>query len=269
MTNLIISNQDGVQYFTVASTGESGMSQSGLARACGVDEKSIRKLIETVRTKSPSPILESFTGKYLEDLVVRHDVKYHNATILKDVFCAAVLSHYAQQGRTEAAVSLGAFAAIGIRVYIQQITGWKSPVEATQPKLPTSYKEALLALVAAEEEKEALVSKISELAPKAGIFDVISESSKLLSLSDTAKIINSPGLGRNNLMQLLRSKKILQLTDNTPYQKYVDQGYFVLVEKVTNVGVQTVTKVTQKGLSFLIRFLQKEGYTVPDKSKAA
>ncbi|MFN6486268.1 MULTISPECIES: phage antirepressor KilAC domain-containing protein [unclassified Nostoc] len=272
MSNLTISNQNGIQYFTINATGESGMSQSGLARACGVDEKSIRRIIETVRTKAPSPILESFTGKGLEDLALRTNSEYQQATILKDTFCAAVLTHYAQQGRTEAAMSLGAFAAIGIRVYIQQITGWVAPVESNQPKLPSNYREALLALVEAEDEKERLAlkaaeaeAKVVQMAPKVEVYDVIAESGKLLSFSEAAKIINSPSLGRNNLMQLLRDKRVLQI-GNLPYQQYVSQGYFEVVETITNVGVKPTCKVTQKGLSFLIRFLQKEGYRVPSKA---
>lgn len=146
------------------------------------------------------------------------------------------------------------------------------PVESNQPKLPSSYKEALLALVEAEEEKERLAlkaaeaqAKVVELQPKAEVYDVIAESGKLLSFSEAAKVINSPSLGRNNLMQLLRDKKVLQI-GNLPYQKYVDQGYFEVIETVTNVGIKLTPKVTQKGLSFLIRFLQKQGYTVPSKA---
>ncbi|UKO99383.1 phage antirepressor KilAC domain-containing protein [Nostoc sp. UHCC 0870] len=121
----------------------------------------------------------------------------------------------------------------------------------------------------AEEEKQLLSKQVLELAPKAEIFDIIANDDNFLSLSEAAKLINSPGLGRNKLMVLLRDKGVLQMS-NLPYQKYVDQGYFVVVEKVTtNVGVQLVTKVTQKGISFLIRLLQKEGYTVPSKSLAA
>ncbi|MEA5603691.1 phage antirepressor KilAC domain-containing protein [Nostoc sp. UHCC 0252] len=144
--------------------------------------------------------------------------------------------------------------------------------QPTQPKLPSNYKEALLALVEAEEEKERLAfkaaiaeSKVIEMQPKVAVYDVIAESGKLLSFADAAKVINSPSLGRNNLMQLLRDKKILQI-GNLPYQQYISQGYFEVVETSTNVGVKLTPKVTQKGLAFLIRFLQREGYTVPSKA---
>ena len=265
MRNLIISNQDGVQYFTVASTGESGMSQSGLARACGVNESTIRYLIDSLRSKSPSSILDSFQGKGLEDLVLRSGVDFHNATILKDTFCAAALNHYAQGGKIQALQTLASYAAIGIRTHIQKITGWVDPNTALVVEGPRTYKQALLALLAAEEVKEALVSKVAELEPKAEMYDVVLASGKLLSFSDAAKIINSPGLGRNNLMQLLRDKGVLQYS-NLPYQKYVNPKYFEVVEVDTHAGFKTTCKVTQKGLGFLIRLLKDNGYTVPSKA---
>nr|WP_322714535.1 phage antirepressor KilAC domain-containing protein [Nostoc sp. ChiSLP03a]MDZ8215789.1 phage antirepressor KilAC domain-containing protein [Nostoc sp. ChiSLP03a] len=159
-----------------------------------------------------------------------------------------------------------------VRLYFLQCEKELKAIREAQPKLPSNYREALLALVEAEDEKERLAlkaaeaeAKVVQLQPKAEIFDVIAESGNLLSFSEAAKVINSPSLGRNNLMQLLRDKRVLQI-GNLPYQQYVSQGYFEVVETVTNVGVKLTPKVTQKGLSFLIRFLQKEGYTVPSKA---
>ncbi len=159
-----------------------------------------------------------------------------------------------------------------VRLYFLQCEKELRAIKAAQPKVPTDYLTALKALVAAEEEKSQLAlkaaeaeAKVVQLQPKAEIFDVIAESGKLLSFSDAAKVINSPGLGRNNLMQLLRDKKVLQI-GNLPYQQYVSQGYFEVIETATNVGVKLTPKVTQKGLAFIIRFLQREGYTVPSKA---
>ncbi|MBD2196600.1 MULTISPECIES: phage antirepressor KilAC domain-containing protein [Calothrix] len=270
MSNLIISTQNGIQYFTINATGESGMSQSGLARACGVSQQAINKLILGLTTKSPSEILEPFTGKNLEDLTLTTNSEYHNVAILKDTVCAAVLTHYAQQGKVEAAISLGAFAAVGIRVYIQQINGWKSPSESNQPKLPQDYLSALKALVAAEEEKQALALKAAEqeqtikvLEPKAEVYDQVIANNTFHDMAEVAKIINIKNMGRNNLFSFLRNEGILR-GNNTPYQNYVNQGYFKVVIKPNRMNVNnTVTLVSPKGIEFIIGLLEYAGYKLP------
>lgn len=57
--------KDDVEFFTVAATGESGMSVSGLAILCGVSKQSVSKLLNNLSTKSPSKWLDSFTGRDL------------------------------------------------------------------------------------------------------------------------------------------------------------------------------------------------------------
>ena len=59
-------------------------------------------------------------------------------------------------------------------------------------------------------------------------------------------------------MQILRDKYILRL-NNSPYQAYVDKGYFKIVEETyvtkseVRVGLKTV--VSQKGVDFIISML--------------
>ncbi|MEH1966735.1 phage regulatory protein/antirepressor Ant [Nostoc sp.] len=140
----------------------------------------------------------------------------------------------------------------------------KALLEISQPKLPSSYKEALLALVEAEEEKERLAlkaaeaeAKISEMAPKVEFYQRVADDTGTFSLADAAKLIKV--MGRNNLMYFLREQKILQFS-NVPYQKFIDQKLFTVIEKETHVGVRLTTRVTQKGIEFIIRLLEREGY---------
>ena len=84
-----------------------------------------------------------------------------------------------------------------------------------------------------------------------------------------AKIINVKGLGRNNLIALLREQKILDYS-NTPYQKYVNLDYFKVVEReyndyFGNSRVSTKTVVFQKGIDFILRLLKRLGYLGDDK----
>ena len=50
---------DGVEFFTIDETGESGMSESGLARLCGVTLRAVIKLISSsLDTWDPNKSLE-------------------------------------------------------------------------------------------------------------------------------------------------------------------------------------------------------------------
>jgi len=53
------------EFYTVVITGQSGMSQSGLAALAGVDCGTIRNLEKTLGNSAPSESLEPFVGKAL------------------------------------------------------------------------------------------------------------------------------------------------------------------------------------------------------------
>jgi len=79
-------------------------------------------------------------------------------------------------------------------------------------------------------------------------------------MAHVAKVLGIRGLGRNNLFQLLREKKVL-MKDNTPYQEFVDRGYFRTIEQKyqkpdgeTCISIKTL--VYQRGLDFIRRIVQ-------------
>jgi Rha family phage regulatory protein len=89
-------------------------------------------------------------------------------------------------------------------------------------QLPQDYISALKALIVSEEAKIIAEDKVKELSPKAEVYDKISDAENLLTLNDVAKTI---GIGRNRMMKQLRELKVLR-TDNTPYQEFIEAGYF-------------------------------------------
>jgi len=129
----------------------------------------------------------------------------------------------------------------------------KELTEKTKFQLPTTFAQALqLAATQAEElEKQQLL--LEEQKPKVEMYDTIMASDKLFSMNEVAKLINS--VGRNKLFKMLRDAKILML-DNNPYQKYVDMGYFKVVEVTTTDGsIYVATRATNKGIEFICKRL--------------
>ncbi len=77
-------------------------------------------------------------------------------------------------------------------------------------------------------------------------------------------MLNFIQVGRNNLFEILREQGILQ-RDNTPYQNYVDRGWFRLIEtKYTkpngDVQLNYKTVVYQKGIEHIAKLLKRLGY---------
>ena len=84
------------------------------------------------------------------------------------------------------------------------------------------------------------------------------DSKETFSLAKTAKILDYPNIGRNNLCEFLRDHKIFRKgygnneKDNEPYQKYIKEKWFTVTMvpyKVKNID-KTYAKieVTAKGL---------------------
>jgi hypothetical protein len=137
MNQIIRAEKDGVEFFTVAATGESGMSQSGLTALSGVPRQTLQSVIKSLAEKSPSKALEPWVGK---SLTLAENCDYKNATIYSSAFCAAVIRHYAYQGIEIAQYSLDKFADIGINTWIQGITQWDSTPVDLQNIIATAQK---------------------------------------------------------------------------------------------------------------------------------
>lgn len=144
---IIKKEENGVEFYTIELTGQSGMSQTGLAILAGVSRTSIQDLEKTLATSAPSECLEPFVGEPLtlatDGVVYTINGKpVGNLKVYKASFCAAVLKHYAdldkklnitEQQRVIATYSLLKFAEKGINTWIQEVTGWKKRIEAIQP----------------------------------------------------------------------------------------------------------------------------------------
>ena len=98
-------------------------------------------------------------------------------------------------------------------------------------------------------------SECEQLRPKAAFFDRVADSSDSFSLAETAKMLETEGYGRNNLIKFLRREGIL-MASNVAKQRYIDRGYFHIVqsEYLAPDGtprVKAVTRVYEKGINFI------------------
>lgn len=133
-------------------------------------------------------------------------------------------------------------------------------------RLPTSYKEALVALLEEVEKRERIETKnlvleqqVMELKPKATYYDLILQNKSLLTATQIGK---DYGMGAPKFNQLLHKFGIQYKQGGVwlLYAKYQDRGYtqthtYALDEEYSKIN----TKWTQKGRLFLYDFLKSQG----------
>lgn len=112
----------------------------------------------------------------------------------------------------------------------------------------------------AEAEAERLALTNAQMRPKAEFFDRAVNSGSLLSMGEAARVLNFPGIGRNNLFKVLREANVLML-NGLPYQQHIELGRFEVKERILSFGssqerITTQTYVTQKGLDYIRKLLE-------------
>lgn len=102
-----------------------------------------------------------------------------------------------------------------------------------------------------------LHAKLEEQKPLVTFADTVLKSKDSIDMNGMAKLIKDEGIdiGRNKLIKHLKNRKIL-MSDNMPYQTYMNRGYFEVVEvtKDTAFGTKIFRKtvVTPKGQIFVV-----------------
>ena len=106
------------------------------------------------------------------------------------------------------------------------------------------------ALVAADKQMTSLREINARLLPKAEFCDAVMDCKDAIPIGTAAKVLNC-GMGQNKLFAFLRESNIL-MTNNQPYQKYIDEGWFRCIEAKYHVRGETriyiKTVVFQKGM---------------------
>lgn len=125
-------------------------------------------------------------------------------------------------------------------------------VAQSQYKIPQTYAEALLEAGRLALENEKLIAQAKENEPKVKAFNELMQSKDALDFLTFSKII---GIGRTKLFAKLRELDILR-ADNTPYQRYIDSGYFRVIESSytqnDTTRIYTKTMILPKGQKYIV-----------------
>lgn len=151
----------------------------------------------------------------------------------------------------------------------------KEVVSNQQPVLPLKNQLQLDILNSAGDENQVLYALLEyekqyvkpleleneAMKPKAEFYDIVADSKDTFTMNEVAKNVNIRGLGRNKMFAFLRYHKIL-MSNNDPYQRYVDAGYFrsiqsTWVDKNNDRHIYFKTVVFQKGIEFIAKIAGK------------
>ena len=131
---------------------------------------------------------------------------------------------------------------------------------------PVYLRETMLHLTEIIREKDEVIQsrerELEALAPVKDFYDRVTESEDWMEMSAVAKVLGYKGWGRNNIFKLLKERQVLRY-NNEPYQKYIERGYFKVIEQVFTISngetmVNRKTMVSQKGLDFIRKLIEEE-----------
>ena len=240
MSNLQRYDNNGLELIIDTTTGESFASISGYARMSNLDKSAISRRLQG-RELSESKTAKIYTNGGLQTV---------------SLISENLIAEWLPRDNPKLATQM---IKLGVRMFLHNLAGYS--VTTTAIQTPTTYLEALKALVASEESKllleaenKQLTEKIVEDAPKVEFAEQVYTSDDCISIGDFAKVLNIPGLGRTRLFKKLRDLGILRV-NNTPFQKFIERGYFEVTEYVSPVGIKFTTRLTGRGQLWLTKKL--------------
>lgn len=124
--------------------------------------------------------------------------------------------------------------------------------------LPSTYLEALKDLVFKEETILQLEEKNEKLQYRSDFVDVCFDAEGVFKFDEVAKILKL-NYGSITLYEKMREYGLIMKNSTIPYQKYVNNGYFKVVEQLVenknfNKLIAT-TYATQKGIGYIKKLL--------------
>lgn len=257
ISNLIKTEQNGIEFYTVESTGESGISQSGLAKLSGVVDSTVSNFAKTLSNSEsldsskvlPRTVFEKFTLSIFDKKAVVNGKNAGNLKVYKSDFCVQAISYFASKGKKEALFSMTKFAKLGFDTWVQQITGWKPP-QTIAPSIPQIEPE---------------------LTPRSAvqlIRDAIALGDKLGGFNKEEQ-----AMVRSQLAKAIRSVRISKAVEEVPVKDPAPVGYqlpayFTISERAYFLGHKLTNSQAISAGKFAARMYREERGKDPYKSKA-
>lgn len=132
-----------------------------------------------------------------------------------------------------------------------------------QITIPKTLSEALYLAAKQAETIEQQAEQLKLQEPKVEFAEQLLSATNSLDFGTSCKAMNLP-FGRNKMFEICRKLNFI-MHNNQPYQTYIDQGYFTLLEtsyvnaKSGDRVLTTKTMVTAKGQNWLINNFKKNG----------
>lgn len=103
-------------------------------------------------------------------------------------------------------------------------------------------------------------TQLQQQKPLVEFAEHVGNTSKTISMNEMSKLLQKQGirLGRNKLFEYLRQSGIFMKNARTPYQQYITNGYFKIVETNQKGVPYIATRVTGKGQQYLVKKIREE-----------
>lgn len=124
-------------------------------------------------------------------------------------------------------------------------------------KVATALKDEQEKRRVAEAEAKKKSALLAEAKPKVDFYDAISETSGNITVGNFAKVVSGKlglGFGRTKMFKWMRDNDILD-SNNIPYQRYMELGWFETYEILKYGHPCVVTSITGKGQQGLVKKL--------------
>jgi phage antirepressor YoqD-like protein len=229
-SNFVRFDSEGLELVVDTTTGKAYASISATARMLEIDASNLAKHIKNPLVNYPTLDAEIPTTQGLRSSVLLSS---------NSIFKLALKYH------PQLAEAMGD---AGANVYMLGLAGYKVQIE--QPNLPTDELGWMELAVAKKKEALSLAAQIEADRPATELGKAIGKSDNNIRIGDFAKAI---GMGQNKYFDELRECKIIMATGTLPYQRFLNDGYFVVTEAIVNNKAYPVSLITPKGQAYLVK----------------
>lgn len=209
---------------------------------------SSREIAELVKSRHPD-VMRSIDRLAEKSVIAKPPLAFFEE--INNLGLAVKREHYlfiGEQGRRDSIVVV---AQLSPEVTARLVDRWQELEESAlaQFDIPKDYAGALRLAADAIEQKAVLEAKIAADQPKVEFAMAVRNMDDTVTVEEFAKTL---GTGRNRFFRWLRDQGILQKS-NIPYQRYLDYGWFKVVEdkpwvdKEGNLHPSFSTRITGKG----------------------